>query len=143
MFVRPVVLGFCDYLCVILFYEYPLFAVAAAGMGGNFRVVNRRDIDELRDAMLGFDRNLKAPTLEDMRKKKEKEMNAELLQIEESPSEEEKERIERLRMAAEVRRKEEKRLLGEFRKLGLVNDDEKELEEVKDSSTKRRLEQAK
>ncbi|EJW86836.1 hypothetical protein WUBG_02254 [Wuchereria bancrofti] len=80
-------------------------------------VVKRKDIDELRDAMLGFYKDRK--------------------------DEGEKERLERLEKMKELKAKEDVRLSQELKKLGLVNEDKEPDKAVKDDTEIRRLEQAK
>uniref|UniRef100_A0A8R1TV35 Uncharacterized protein n=1 Tax=Onchocerca volvulus TaxID=6282 RepID=A0A8R1TV35_ONCVO len=109
-------------------------------------IVERKDIDELRDAMLGFSKESKMPTFEDLKRMREQQLEAELhtrTSLEGSLNEDEKERLERLEKMKELKAKEDVRLSQELKKLGLMDDDKKLDEVIKDNAEERYLEQAK
>ncbi|MCP9266300.1 hypothetical protein DINM_021829 [Dirofilaria immitis] len=88
-------------------------------------IVKRKDIDELRDAML------------------EQKLEAELHTRLEDLNEEEKEKLERLAEMKKLRAKEDMRLSQELKKLGLTDENKQLSEVIKDDAEKQRLEQAK
>uniref|UniRef100_A0A915PJH9 Uncharacterized protein n=1 Tax=Setaria digitata TaxID=48799 RepID=A0A915PJH9_9BILA len=105
--------------------------------------VSRKDVDELCNEMLGFHKEPKIPTLEDIRKKKNQELEEELhTRLEGNASEEEKEELERFMKAKELKAKEDIRLSQELKKLGLMSGNE-EVKTVKDDIEKRCSKQAK
>ncbi|VDO29913.1 unnamed protein product [Onchocerca flexuosa] len=109
-------------------------------------IVKRKDIDELRDAMLGFSKESKMPTFEDLKRMREQQLEAEShtqTSLEGSLNEDEKERLKRLEKIKELKVKEDVRLSQELEKLGLMDEDKKSDEAINDNAEKRRLEQAK
>ncbi|VIO86149.1 Uncharacterized protein BM_BM1696 [Brugia malayi] len=108
-------------------------------------VVKRKDIDELRDIMLGFDKERRVPSLESLKRKQEQELEDEFhFRLEEGLLDEgEKERMERLEKMKELKAKDDVRLSQELKKLGLVNENKEPDKAVKDDTEIRRLEQAK
>ncbi|KAM3726811.1 Uncharacterized protein ACO02O_03523 [Dirofilaria immitis] len=106
-------------------------------------IVKRKDIDELRDAMLGFYKDQKMPTFESLKKMREQKLEAELHTRLEDLNEEEKEKLERLAEMKKLRAKEDMRLSQELKKLGLTDENKQLSEVIKDDAEKQRLEQAK
>ncbi|CAG9533324.1 unnamed protein product [Cercopithifilaria johnstoni] len=106
-------------------------------------VVSRKDIDELRDLMLGFHKEPEMPSFESLKRKREQELEAELhVPLQENLGENEKERLERLEKMKEIKAQEDMRLSQELKKLGLIDEDKEPDEAIKDDIEKRRLEQA-
>ncbi|VBB28418.1 unnamed protein product [Acanthocheilonema viteae] len=107
-------------------------------------IVKRKDIDELRDLMLGFHKEPELPSFESLKRKREQKLEAELhVSLEGHLNEHEKERLERLEKMKELKGQEDLRLSQELKKLGLMNEDKEPDEADKDHTEKRRLEQAK
>ncbi|VDM95011.1 unnamed protein product [Thelazia callipaeda] len=81
-------------------------------------IVNRKDLVEVRDMMLGFYKEPKIPTLESIKRIKQEQDVDPLLRLDENlQNEEENKRLKRLQKVAEIRAEEEMRLSNELEKI--------------------------
>ncbi|VDK87979.1 unnamed protein product [Litomosoides sigmodontis] len=107
-------------------------------------VVRRKDIDELRDIMLGFHKEPEMPSFESLKRQWEQRLETKShASLEGGLDEEKNEKLKRLEKMKELKEQEDARLLKELKKFDLTNEDKEPSEAITNNAEKQLLERAK
>uniref|UniRef100_A0A0R3RTS0 Uncharacterized protein n=1 Tax=Elaeophora elaphi TaxID=1147741 RepID=A0A0R3RTS0_9BILA len=130
--------------------QYVWYQVLCNSFIAGSKIVRKENIDELRDAMLGFYKDPEMPSFESLKKMREQRLENELhVRLEDLVNcilvldGDGKERLKRLEKMKELKAKEDLRLSHELKKFGLLNEDKEPDAVTKDNTEKRLSEQAK